>query len=245
MARGEKIMQKKYVMISNDIRKKISEGVYQANDQLPFEKDLCVIYDASKMTVKKALDILVTEGLIIKRRGSGTFVKDIGPEESQKLIMSNQFRGATATYPNQEIKSIVLEFSVIKAPEEVRKKLNVDEGDFVYNVYRLRFIDGEPFVLERIYMPIDVVHSLKEEHLTESLYQYIEEDLSLVIQSAHRTVTFRKGTDFETENLTLKTGDPVGVAEQVGYLNTGIAFEYSISIHRYDMYAVQLVLTRD
>ncbi|MFP9075400.1 GntR family transcriptional regulator, partial [Enterococcus faecalis] len=68
---------KKYILISSDIRKKILEGVYQANQQIPFEKDLCVEYDASKMTVKKALDMLVSEGLIIKRRGSGTFVKDL------------------------------------------------------------------------------------------------------------------------------------------------------------------------
>ena len=73
---------KKYILISSDIRKKILEGVYQANQQIPFEKDLCVEYDASKMTVKKALDMLVSEGLIIKRRGSGTFVKDLATDRS-------------------------------------------------------------------------------------------------------------------------------------------------------------------
>ncbi|MDE1549913.1 GntR family transcriptional regulator [Jeotgalibaca caeni] len=238
-------MQKKYVMISNDIRNKILEGVYSANDQLPFEKDLCVLYDASKMTVKKALDILVTEGLIIKRRGSGTFVKDIGPEESKRLIMANQFRGTTASNPDKKITSEVLEFSVIKAPEEVCKQLNVEADCFVYDIYRLRYMDGEPFVIERIYMPIDVILSLKEKHIMESIYEYIEEDLSLSIQSAHRTVSIRKATEFETEKLKMNPGDPVGIAEQVGYLNTGITFEYSISVHHYNKFAVQLVLTRD
>lgn len=51
----------KYNLIANDVRKKILEGVYQPNEQLPFEKDLCQFYDVSKMTVKKALDMLVAE----------------------------------------------------------------------------------------------------------------------------------------------------------------------------------------
>lgn len=238
-------MQKKYVMISNDIRNKILNGVYQANDQLPFEKNLGVIYDASKMTVKKALDILVTEGLIIKRRGSGTFVKDIGPEESRRLIMANQFRGTTALNPDKIIESEVLDFSVIKPPQMVCQKLNIDDDVFVYDIYRLRYMDGVPFVMERIYMPIDIIPSLKESHLKSSIYEYIEDNLSLSIQSAHRTVSIRKATDFEVEKLRLEPGDPVGVAEQVGYLSNGITFEYSISVHRYDKFAVQLVLTRD
>lgn len=43
----------KYILISNDIRNKILKGEYTANQQIPFEKDLCVFYDSSKMTVKK------------------------------------------------------------------------------------------------------------------------------------------------------------------------------------------------
>lgn len=86
----------KYVVISNDIRNKIVNGEFVANQQIPFEKDMCIHYNASKMTVKKAVDILVAEGLIIKRRGSGTFVKDLNLEEIERVTMANQFRGTTA-----------------------------------------------------------------------------------------------------------------------------------------------------
>lgn len=236
---------KKYVMISNDIRKKIIDGIYQANDQLPFERELCETYEVSKMTVKKALDILVTEGLIIKRRGSGTFVKDMGPEETKRVMMANQFRGTTAINPDIVVESEILEFAIIHPPETVAEKLNMNADYFVYDIYRVRIMNGEPTVIEKTYMPIDVIPSLKREHVASSIYEYIEDELALGIQSAHRIVTVRKATPFEAEKLGLEDGDPVAVAEQVGYLNTGTAFEYSISVHRYDHYSAQFVLTRN
>ena len=67
----------KYEIIAVDIREDILNGIYKPNERLPFEKEICDKYDVSKMTVKKALDLLVSEGLIVKRRGSGTFIKDI------------------------------------------------------------------------------------------------------------------------------------------------------------------------
>ena len=86
----------KYVEISNDIRKKIIDGNYLPNERLPFEKEICEKYNSSKMTVKKALDILVSEGLLVKRRGSGTFVKEINPKERDNLSASTQFRGLSS-----------------------------------------------------------------------------------------------------------------------------------------------------
>lgn len=235
----------KYIFISNDIRKKILDGTYKANQQIPFEKDLCVTYDASKMTVKKALDILVSEGLIIKRRGSGTFVKDLSTTEIERISVANQFRGTTALNPGKKVVSKILHFSVIQAPAIVQEKLNVSEDSFVYDIYRARYIDGAPHVMEKMYMPIDLIPGLKKQNIEASIYEYIEDDLDLTIQSGHRTISVRRGTDFEAEYLELEKGDPVAVAEQIGYFDTGAAFEYSISVHRYDEFSVEMILTRD
>ena len=56
----------KYEIIAVDIREDIIKGIYKPNEKLPFEKEICSKYNASKMTVKKALDLLVSEGLIVK-----------------------------------------------------------------------------------------------------------------------------------------------------------------------------------
>lgn len=236
---------KKYVLISNDIRKKILEGVYQANEQIPFEKDLCVAYDASKMTVKKALDMLVTEGLIIKRRGYGTFVKDLAQDEIERIAVANQFRGTTALNVGKEVKSTILEFQVVGASDVVKNKLNMKEDSFVYDIYRVRYIDGRPEVMEKMYMPIDLIPGLKKSNVEGSIYEYIEEDLGLKIQSGHRRISVRKATELEQQYLEIEPGDPVAVAEQIAYFDTGVAFEYSISVHRHDSFSVEFILTRE
>ena len=233
----------KYVIISNDIRNKILNGEYVANQQIPFEKDLCVHYNASKMTVKKALDMLVSEGLIIKRRGSGTFVKDLSADAINRISLANQFRGTTALYPDKKVYSKVLNFSIEKVPEMAANKLNIAPDSFVYDIHRVRYVDDKPTVMEKIYMPIDLIPNLKEKNIKGSIYGYIKEALHLNIQSAHRTITVRKATDFEAEELGMEKGDPVAVAEQVGYLDTGSAFEFSTSIHRYDNFSAEFVLT--
>lgn len=235
----------KYVVISNDIRNKIVKGEYVANQQIPFEKDMCIHYNASKMTVKKALDILVAEGLVIKRRGSGTFVKDLNLEEIERVTMANQFRGTTALNAGKKVHSKILNFSIVKVPEDAAKKLNISLGSFVYDIYRVRYVEDEPTVMEKIYMPIDLIPDIKEKNINGSIYDFLEKDLHLKIQSAHRTVSVRKTTDFEAEELGLENGDPVAVAEQVGYLDTGNAFEFSTSVHRYDKFAVEIILTRN
>ncbi|MDP4143836.1 MAG: GntR family transcriptional regulator [Bacillota bacterium] len=232
----------KYMQIANDIRNNIVKGILKPNDQLPFEKDLCEKYDASKMTVKKALDILVTQGLIVKRRGSGTFVKSISNADMNKLVISNQFRGLTALYSNQKVSSEVLTFEVVPSSEIVRNKLQLENEDFVYNILRVRYVDGAPTVMEHMYMPIALIPGLKRKNATESIYSYIEGDLGYKIQSSHRAISVRKSNELEQSKLKLEVNDPVAVVEQVAYLENGVAFEYSISVHRYDNFLFETVI---
>ena len=186
----------KYVIISNDIRNKIVNGEYVANQQIPFEKDMCIHYNASKMTVKKALDILVAEGLVIKRRGSGTFVKDLNLEEIKRCDDGESIPRHDCAICRKKVHSKILNFSIVKVPEVAAKKLNISLGSFVYDIYRVRYLEDEPIVMEKIYMPIDLIPNIKDKNLKGSIYEYIENDLKLNIQSAHRTVAVRKATGF-------------------------------------------------
>lgn len=234
----------KYVQISNDIRNKILDGTFKANEQLPFEKDLCSKYSASKMTVKKALDNLVSEGLIVKRRGSGTFVKDMSPQDISHLYNANQFRGLTAENSFKNVSSDIIEFNVISSNDEIEKNLNLSKEEFVYNVLRVRLIDNVPRVIEHTYMPINLVTGITRKHCLSSIYEYIEENLKLKIQSANRTITVRKCTDFEQKHLELSKDDPVAVVTQTGFLENGRAFEYSTCVHSYKYFQFKTVIFR-
>ena len=134
---------------------------------------------------------------------------------------------------------------VVVADELVANKLNLTPNSFVYDIYRVRYIDGKPKVMEKTYMPIDLIPGLKKENVEGSIYEYIEEDLGLVIQSGHRRISVRRATEEESQYLKLEKGDPVAVAEQIAYFDTGAAFEYSRSVHRYDEFSVEMILTRN
>lgn len=223
----------KYEEIAGDIRKGILEGRYTLNEQLPLEREMCEYYNVSRITIKKAVDELVNEGLIIKRRGSGTFVKAFD-SDVERFSMSKQFSGFSESNKNRKVESKVLKFEVIHPSEEIAIKLKMTCDDFVYHIIRVRYSDSEPVVVEYTYMPIGVIPGIKNDVLYKSIYSYIENDLKLKIKSAHKTIRAILPSELEAENLSIDASDPILEVEQTGFLDDGQPFEYSISHHRGD-----------
>lgn len=224
----------KYKEIAEDIRRGILEGKYNPNEQLPLEKEMCQQYNVSRITIKKAVDELVDEGLVIKRRGAGTFVKAFDNSDVEGFSMSKQFSGFTESNKNKKVESKILKFEVIHPSEEIATKLKMTCDDFVYYIVRVRYADDEALVIEYTYMPIGVIPGIKNDVLQKSIYGYIENDLKLKIKSAHKTIRAILPDKLEMENLAIDAGVPVLEVEQIGFLDNGQPFEYSISHHRGD-----------
>ena len=234
----------KYEEIAYKIQKKIELGEYEPNAQLPFEKDMCKEYDVSRITIKKAMDILVMKGLVVKRRGSGTFVKDIDNEEITGITTSNQFEGFSRAFGENKVRSEIVEFKVVGANKDIAQKLKINEDDFVYYIIRARYLDNEPYVIEYTYMPIDLIPGIKKEILKGSLYTYIEEKLNLKIKSAHRTVRASLANEIEQKYLKVGKDFPILEVEQVAFLDNGQPFEYSKSRHRADKFEFKSISVR-
>ena len=231
----------KYEVITSDIRKKIQNGTFSANTRLPTEPELGEQYNVSRITVKKAIDKLVAEGFVIKRRGVGTFVKGLAEEAGG---LSPQASGLFHTLDKSKIKSQVILFEVIPAQEEIADKLNIQPDDFVYHIIRYRYGENNWRTIDFCYMSILLIPGLKKEHLYQSVYEYIESNLGLRIQSAHRIITAKRPDKYDKEYLQLKDTDPVLCIEQVGYLDSGIPFEYSLQHHIGDDYEFKTVSLR-
>lgn len=226
----------KYEKIAFDIKEDILSEKYKPNEQLPFEKELCEKYNVSKMTVKKALDLLVNDGLIIKRRGSGTFVKDITEKEIQRIIEKKQFSGLATTSIGHKVTSKVLEFKIINATKEIADILKIEEDEFIYFVHRVRYVDDKAVVIEKTYIPLNLIPGMKLADVKKSIYGYIKDKLGLNIQSAHSTVRAMKSDELDRKYLNLEKDEPILEVERVAYLDNGKVFEYSFSRHRYDKF---------
>ncbi len=234
----------KYEIIAQDIQSKILSGFYKPDEKLPQEHELCKQYDASRITIREAMEHLVHNGLITKRRGSGTFVKAIsgGSVNHEGFARSQQFGGFAKDHPGHHITSVIHEFQPLKASAPVAEQLQIPEGSFVCYICRTRKVDGIPYTTEYTYMPADIITGITDKVLEGSIYSYIENVLKLKVQSAHRIARASMPTD--QERVWLEIGDaplPVLEVEQVAYLGDGRIFEYSKSRHRADCFELRTV----
>lgn len=165
----------KYVTIANILRNKILSGEYPVKSKLPYEREMIAKFKASKMTIKKATDILVDEGMITKIKAKGTFVNDFAEGSLDQMKQGNYFRGLTALYADITLTSHVLVFEVIPSDAFISDKLNLSINTAVYHIKRVRIKDEQPFVVEEIWMPASLIVNLKRVHVEHSIYEYIEQ----------------------------------------------------------------------
>lgn len=233
----------KYRMVALDIAQKIECGQYAGGAQLPLEAELCDMYQVSRITIKKATDQLVQLGLITKRRGAGSFVKDIADLRSAPAAASEQvqFTGFTRQFAGRKVSTEVHKFIVVPATGEVAEKMRLTEDDFVYYVCRTRFVDGEPYVVEYTYMPVETIPGINKRVLSGSIYSHILDTLHLKPQSAHRTLRALLPTEIEKKYFQETEPFSILEIEQVAYLDDGRVFEFSKSHCRGDRYTFRCV----
>ena len=110
----------KYRDIADAIREKIKSGEYTSGQKLPYEYLLCVNYHCNKETMKKALEILVKEGLIIRRRGAGTFVKELNVSENNETV---RMRSLSMRFEGHDVTSDIKVFEVIPSDKKIAENI--------------------------------------------------------------------------------------------------------------------------
>ncbi|GAB6099937.1 phosphonate metabolism transcriptional regulator PhnF [Halanaerocella petrolearia] len=161
-----------YYQLENIIREKIEQGEYQSGDKIPSERKLSQQFDLSRMTIRKAIDNLVDEGLLHRKRGKGTFVSKEKLEPISGLIgyiESMKMRGLECT-------NEVVSQDLIIPRKEISNRLEINENEKVILTERLRLADGKAIGFERSYVPYSVCSDLLEVDMSqESVYECLAE----------------------------------------------------------------------
>ena len=228
-------MEIKYKYIYDTIKTRILNNTYPINKQIPDELSLCKEFHCSRMTIKKALDLLVQEGLIYRKRGQGSFVMAQSNTNHRLLLQERELLGLTRSTKGK-VATKVIEFKLMFADEKIAHILNIRVNDPIYNILRLRLIDGVACVSERTYMSTNLITGITLDVLNDSIYNYIENTLGYRIASAQKTTRADISNANDHTYLHLNDIEPVLEIEQIAYLDNGIPFEYSISRHRYDYF---------
>ena len=139
-----------YKSVADRLRIRINNAQLQIGDTLPAEKYLAQQYGVSRMTIRKAITMLIEWGLVERRHGSGTYVtkKDLQHE-------TKGLNGFTELIQQQgrTLSSQVLAFRTMPAPPAIANQLRINTNEPIYYSNRIRSVDGRPLLLEDSYMP--------------------------------------------------------------------------------------------
>lgn len=222
----------KYMVVYNQIKDKIDNNEYVCNESLPSGEVLAQIYNCSVLTVKKALDMLVNDGYIVRKRGLGTFVKKVRSNQTPlKHGEPNTVYNGRKTLVQPGMSSIVETFDIIKCDEDIASYLNIQPDDFVYYIVRVRLYKDEARIVEYTWMPLKVIEGLELKDVEGSIYYYITKKLHLKIQSAHISFNATRPNDIEKKYFNMTDSDFVCEVEQTAYLDNSQIFEFSIARH--------------
>ena len=224
-----------YQEVAKNLIDRIEDGEFMPGDPLPKQVELASSYQTSRLTIQKAIQILITEGYVYVKKGNGTFVKAENKTNSIMQSNINECIGLTAKFKGiMEIKNKVISFHVRQADEDECEKLEIPEGSRVYDIIRVRYLNSQPFRLEYIIMPVNIVKNLDKSVVEQSLYDYLSNSLSLKIGSALRKIKADRCDSYDQDFLDCEASDPVLEVEQVVSLRDGRPFEYSQLRYRYD-----------
>lgn len=172
----------------------IEEGEWKPGDKIPSENELCDKFEVSRMTIRQAINNLVEQGYLYRKRGIGTFVQL--PKVEQKL---QGMTGFTEDMISRGMKpsSQLLSFRLVPATAKIADRLRIQEGESVYEVRRTRLADDEPIAFETTYLSPTLVKDINEEILQQSLYEHLEKKLGFKLVRATQSIEASIATDMK------------------------------------------------
>ena len=220
----------KYQIIANEIENNIYSNDLPQGTKLPTVEALASEYKVSKSTIVKAVESLVSKGLVYQLQGSGIFVRR---RNRNGYIDLNITQGFTTSLKEFNITSKVLEFNLIRADEEIAKLIECDVNDEAYFIKRVRYINDEIMCYEEAYYKKSIVPYLTEAIAKGSIFEYLQTALNLKPGFSDRYLHLEKLDNNLANILKLEPGDPAMVVLEQIYLPSGVSFNVSKLVYNY------------
>ncbi len=190
----------RYHHIAEELRGRILSGTYAAGRLLPSESELSGEFGVSRVTVRKALEILRDDALVDSRQGFGWFVAgDTVRQPLARLATIEDQMRASGAIPQRR----VLEFAFEKAPKKVAHALGTTQ---VLRVRRVNLADGEPFAIVTVWCPAELAEKLSRADVERSPFYEL---LDVPLSGATQTIGADAATVEEAEVLKVPAGSAV------------------------------------
>ena len=214
---------RRYAALANALRVRVVAGEWPPGSALPAESLLAAEHQVALGTMRRALELLVDQGLIERIHGKGTFVRQ--GIAGGSMLRFFRFGGGSSEVPQSRI----LARQCVAATTAVARGLHVGPGEPVLRLQRLRLLAGQPCLLEEMWLPMDLFAPLADDDLTawdDLLYPMFARRCGVHVHRAVDQIAFGVLTGPQAAQLALPAGHPCVAVERSAFDLTGRCVEW-------------------
>ena len=225
-----------YQQIKVLILQSLQDGEWKPGDVIPSEMDLAARFRVSQGTVRKAIDELAAENLVVRRQGKGTFVATHAEQQVQYrfLRLLPDTGDASSEGPAQRR---IIECKRLRAPADIARALGLRSGDAVLHVRRVLSFQQVPTILEDLWLPAAPFKGLTAERLDSyrgPMYALFETEFGVRMVRAEEKIRALAASEPACELLSIKAGEPLLSVERTAFTYNDLPMELRRGLYRTD-----------
>ena len=205
-----------YLQIKNRITERLAGGLWNPGESIPSEIELARSFNVSQGTVRKAIEELAAENILIRRQGKGTFVASHNEEGSQLRFL----RLASTKNSKEKLDNHLISFNKEKVTNKIAKILGINVGTTIVSIKRVLTFNQKPLILDFIKVPASSFRKLTPEMIVENhgaMYRMYETDFGIQMLRAQEKIR-AVGANADTAKLLLVTENtPVLSVERISF----------------------------
>jgi GntR family transcriptional regulator len=234
-----------YQQIKVLILQSLQDGEWKPGEAIPSEMDLAARFRVSQGTVRKAIDELAAENLVVRRQGKGTFVATHAEHQVQyRFLRLLPDSGSGASEGPAERR--IIDCKRQRAPAEIARALGLRSGDAVLQVRRVLTFQNVPTILEDLWLPAAPFKGLTAERLDAyrgPMYALFETEFGVRMVRAEEKIRALAASDEAAALLDVKPGEPLLSVERIAYTYKDLPMELRRGLYRTDTHHYHNILS--
>ncbi|MES5099215.1 GntR family transcriptional regulator [Agrobacterium sp. BA1120] len=229
------------------MRERIVKGYYPIDVPVPSEAELSESFSVSRITIRKAMEMLTAEGLVTRTRGRGTYVTDRSKENKlNRVVVSNinsLFSYLNTVGKNTRLKVVSLDLG--EAPPRICEQMGVPPTTELIRAVRIRSLDRRPYSLSIAYLLPEIGQTLNRQDLATTNMIDLVQKTGVVVEQVEQTLTATLADDYAAKHLEIPIGAPLMLVNRV-FFNADLKPFYVAEIfYRADRYEYRVSLKRE
>lgn len=221
-----------YIQAKESIFNYIDENNLSPDTKLPSERDLTEILGVSRITIRKAFEELLHDGIIYQKQGMGSFVSK--KKVQQRLMVLTSFADAVIEEGHTP-GTVIIDFEVADAPSFVCQEMGYESPQKLLLIRRLRLVDGSPISIATSYLSYELAGKFTKEDLQDhSLYEILRGKCGVKVGRTNTFLEAAVADHYDAELLNTKTGMPMFLMKGTTQTEDSVTFEYFEVLYRGD-----------